>query len=131
MGEGINRMIKSSKRLLLPDISGQNNHIPIAVNWNKRVSGCKFVKFFLPGDKTMVVDRNHLQSIIFMISKKEEQMRMMKRRIVTVKEVTYPISITAKQDIKKGETMKAYTTFRIPVYDQDRVIQDEELVKKG
>lgn len=117
-------MIDEPRTIVLPDVSGKSNHIPVQLNWNDKVKGCKYLKFILPNGETAIVDKEHFRTIMFFIANEEEQMKMMERRMVTVKHITRKIGIKATKDIAKGENIDITLTTAIPVAIQDRVLNE-------
>jgi len=106
--------IKSRRKFAMADVSGNSNDIVFEVNWNSFVRRKGFVKIQV-GDKEVVVSREHLWGILFMLGSAEEQEKMvtpfMKKTIV--KKFFKIIGITTTRDIKKGEQIKVPLEFTL------------------
>jgi hypothetical protein len=118
-------MIDEPKTIVLPDVSGKSNHIPVQLNWNDRVKGCKYLKFILPNGETAIIDKDHWRTIAFFIANEEEQQKMMDRRVVTVKHIIQHLGVKATKDIFKGENINITLDTAIPVAIQDSVLNEE------
>ena len=123
-------MIDEIRKLMLPDSSGRGNHLPILLNWNKKVGKCKYVRFVLPGGDC-VVHKDHLRSIMFIIGTDEEQRRMGKRRVTTVRTMTKRVEVVTTRDIRKGEKLVFPLTITVPIDIQDKVLEDESINIRG
>ena len=62
---------QQKQRLVLPDASGKGNDICADINWNEASKG-KYIKFTL-GNKSCIVKKDYVMSILFMLGSAKEQ----------------------------------------------------------
>ncbi len=98
--------LEERRKFAIADVSGRNNEIVFEVNWNSLVKKKGLIKLTI-NDEIVVVDRDQLWSILFILGSSKEQEELVspfiKRTIVT--KYFKMIGVTATKDIKKGETL--------------------------
>jgi hypothetical protein len=85
---------------------GKSKDFFAEVNWNKKDKSskdCKLIKFTFPNGEEAVVKRELLNSLLFSISRADEQREMIPVKIQPVHWKTVQVSIKATKDICKGE----------------------------
>lgn len=120
-------MLDEPRTIMLPDSSGHGNHIPVRINGNKKMRGCKYLIFDLPNGEYSAVKKEDLRALMFVLGTEDEQRKMGKRRITTVKKVGTMVSVTTTRNIAKGEKLQFPVTIEIPVDIQDKVLEEESI----
>lgn len=97
-------MFNEPQKLLLPDVSGHTKGVVLQVNWNKAVAGAKYIKLKF-NDEVVVVRREHLEALLFIIGDKESQAKFVKSRTTTYNRKKIPIKLFVKmtKDMRKNE----------------------------
>ena len=97
-------MIKENRKFSIQDASGRNRGLDIEVNWNynKSVRDCEHLKISM-GDEEAIVSRDQLWHLVFMLSKDEQQEKMLPYAETLVRHHQTVINVQAKNDIKKGQ----------------------------
>lgn len=105
-------MIKDRQKLVFKDYSGRNNDAVVEVNWNSFVKDGKFVKITV-GDKTVVLKKDHLFSMLFMLADDREQDKLISGRttLSRVRKIQRVIGVKATQDIKAGDSLNIAIDF--------------------
>lgn len=102
------------RKFSMLDVTGRGGEVAIEVNWNKLVRKKGYIKLTI-GDEEVVISREHLYAILFMIGSAEEQEKMVspfvKETIVT--KFFKLIGVTAMEDIKKGDTLNVPLEFTL------------------
>lgn len=113
-------MFNSPQKLLLPDESHRTSGITLQVNWNNAVSGSRFIKMKL-GNKEVVVRRDQLEAILFMIGDEESQRNFVMRgaTLKKTKKVATKLFLTATNHIKKGDTIVVNYYKEVPQSDEE------------
>jgi hypothetical protein len=111
------------RQFAMADVSGRGGEAVIEVNWNKLVKNKGYIKFSIE-DKEVVLSREHLYAILFIVGSAEEQEKMvspfLKKTHVT--KYTKVIGITTTKDIAKGETINVPLEFTLNPETQQVVI---------
>jgi len=104
---------EQKQRLVLPDASGKGNDISADINWNE-ASKRKYIRFTL-GDKTSIVKKDHVLSILFMLGSAEEQDKIISPFVkqTRVTKFTKLVGITANRIIQKGEPINVLLEFTL------------------
>ena len=97
-------MIKDHRKLSLQDLANRGNDVDLEVNWNSSVKDCKSIRVHM-GGKEAVISRDHLWSLILLMSKDEQQEGMLPVIHVPVSHYETVVSVMAKKNVRKGETM--------------------------
>lgn len=100
-------MISYYEKFRLLD-EGKEKDFFCEVNWNKSdktSNECKLVKFTFPNGESSIIKKDLLLSMLFAISKSEDQRKMMPVSIQPVHWRTVQLSIKATKDIRKGENI--------------------------
>ncbi len=127
-------MITSHQKFFIPDENHENN-LNLEVNWepkNEKINECKFIRVLFPDGKTAVIKREYFHSILFAISRAEEQRKMIPVIVQEVRNYQTILGITASKDIAKGEKINVRVNIPIPS-QRDEIIMDanEQLQEKG
>ena len=104
------------------------------VNWNKydeKVKDCKLVRFTFPGGKAIVVQKDALISFIFAIGSEEEQRKLIKEFTTRSRWYETTVSVTAKQDIKKGEELTFPIKLTLPTFSEEIVAEAKRDLTKN
>lgn len=101
------------QRLVLPDASNRGNDILAEINWNEAVKR-KYIRFTI-GDKTCIVKKDHVLSILFMLGSAEEQDRIISPFVkqTRVTKFTKLVGITTSRTIAKGENINVLLEFSL------------------
>lgn len=99
-------MYNEPQKLFLPDVSNRTHGITMQVNWNKAVRGAKFLKLKL-GKEELVVSREHLETILFMIGDEQSQTKFVGQRATMHQRKKIPVKLFVQttKDMRKGETI--------------------------
>jgi len=102
------------RKFSMADVSGRGGEAVIEVNWNKLVKQKGFIKLTI-GEEEIVLSREHLYAILFIVGSAAEQEKMispfLKKTLVT--KYTKIIGITATKDVKKGEFLNVPLEFTL------------------
>jgi len=82
----------------------EQDGIKIEVNWNKKVTPCKEIKVTM-GDKVGIIPRQDFYAMMFIFGDSEQQAQLVPASELVVHEVRCKLSVIAKKNIKKGETI--------------------------
>jgi len=109
-------ILDTPRKVIIPDVSGNGNHITMIVNWNSFIKDCEYIKLIMPNGDECIVQKDEFRSIIMLISKEEEIVSMGKTKIETVRSLTIPVKVKASRNYKAGEEIHAVVNykFRIP-----------------
>ena len=109
-------IIDSPRKLMIPDNSGNGNHIVMVVNWNPFIKNCEYIKLIMPNGDDCIVQKDEFRSLMMMIAKEEEITDMGQTRVETVRALQIPVTITASRNYKRGEKIYALANykFRVP-----------------
>jgi|SRR5581483_3407329 len=113
-------MIKSYQKLRAPD-ENKTNDVMLEVNWSAKddkSNECKLIRVTL-GDKSAVIKKEHLLSMIFAMGTEEEQRKLIPQSITTSRWYESIISVTAKNDIKKGESITFPIKLSLPSVEEE------------
>ena len=105
-------MIDTRQKLVFKDYSGRNNDAVVEVNWNSFVKKGKFIKITV-GDKQVVLKKDHLFGMLFMLGDDKEQDRLISGRttLQRVRKLQRVIGVKATQDIKAGDSLNVCLDF--------------------
>lgn len=105
-------MINGRQKLVLKDYSGRNNDAIFEVNWNSLAKKGKYLKITV-GDKQIVLKKDHLFGILFMLGDEKDQDRLISGRttLQRVRKHTRIIGVKTTQDIKRGEVLNIALDF--------------------
>jgi len=106
--------LKERRKFAMQDISGRNKDLVAEINWNKFVREKGYVKFSV-GKEDVVVSRDHLWSILFMLGSAEEQEKMVSPffKQTRVTKFTKMIGINTSRDVRKGEFINVLLEFTL------------------
>lgn len=99
-------MEKKRVQVGLDDFSGQGNHPVFELNWNK-LSSKKGMLRIVIGDKSCIVSKEQLWTVLFMLGSDDEQDALVSpfvKQTPTTK-FTKMIGVTAQKTINKGEML--------------------------
>jgi hypothetical protein len=111
-----NTILNTPRKLLIPDNSGNGNHITMVINWNPFIKNCEYIKLIPKDGKECVVQKDEFRSLMMMIAKEEELTELGKTQIETVRSLQIPVRIQLSRNYKKGEIVAALAQykFRVP-----------------
>ena len=94
------------QKIVLSDILGRGNEVILETNWNSLVKNSKFIKITID-DKELIVDKDQLFTVLFMISDEDQQTKMVGKffKQYSVRHENHLVAITTNKEIKKGETI--------------------------
>lgn len=97
-------MIKEHRKLSLKDFSGRGNDASFEVNWNttKTVKDCAYIRLKV-GDREAVVSRDHLWSLLMLITTEDQQEQMIPTLEIPTKHYSTVVNMQAQADIAKGQ----------------------------
>lgn len=98
-------MIRYYEKFRLID-EGKQHDFFAEVNWNpkdKSTNEAKMIKFTFPDGKEAMVKRELLLAMLFAVSPKEDQRKMIPVKIQPVHWREVQLKLKAKKDIRKGE----------------------------
>lgn len=106
--------ITERRKFAMADVSGRGGEATIEVNWNKLVKQKGFVKIKIR-DEEVVLSREHLYAILFIVGSAEEQEKMISPFLkkTQVKKYFKMIGITATKNIQKGELLNVPLEFTL------------------
>ena len=104
--------ISERRKFSMADLSGRGKEANIEVNWNKLVRNKGFIKMSI-GEEEVVLSREHLYAILFIIGSAAEQEKMISPFLKKTRVTKYQklIGITASKDIKRGEFLNVPLEF--------------------
>lgn len=110
-------------KLAINDVSGRGEDVIFEVNWNSLVRKKGYIKISI-GDKTAVVDKQQLWSILFMLGSAEEQEALVSPFMKQTKVTKYfkIIGVTATKTIQKGEMLNVPLEFTLNPEDNSVII---------
>lgn len=93
-------------KIVLSDVTGQGTEMILETNWNSLVKNSKFIKIIVD-DKELIVDKDQLFTVLFMISDEEQQTKMVGKffKQIPVRHENHLVAITTNRQINKGETI--------------------------
>jgi len=97
----------------LKDQRGRN-HLKLTSDWNHKDDVTDRMIRIKMGDKEALVDYNHLWSLVFLISREEEQVNLIPVQTGRVRMIEKMVEIEAQNDIKKGDKIRTRIEFSIP-----------------
>jgi len=102
------------QKIPVSDISGKRNDIIFEINWNSVSSKNRLLRITM-GDKTAVVTKDNLWSILFMLGNADEQDKLVSPFVKQTKVQKFfkMIGITAMKDVKKGEMLTVPIEFTL------------------
>lgn len=105
-------MVEGRQKVVLKDFSGNNLDVIFEINWNSFTSSKGWSKITV-GDKTVVLDKNHLWSILFMLGNEKEQQEMLSRRtkMNRVRKHMRVIGVKTTRKVEKGELINIALDF--------------------
>jgi len=108
------KRIQERRKFAMADLSGEDNDVVFEVNWNSHARKNGFVKIMI-GDTEVVVSREHLWGILFMLGDAEEQEKIVTPFIkkTIVKKFYKMIGVTTTRDVKKGEQIHVPLEFTL------------------
>ena len=109
--------------MFLPDVSGRESGIDCEVGWNKLAEKKKLIRFKV-GEHEMVVERDHLMSVLFLLSNEAEREKLISPFVTKtpVTKYTRLIGITTTRNIRKGETINVPLEFTYNAEKEELVI---------
>jgi len=119
-------ILNTPRKMLIPDNSGNGNHITMIVNWTPFIKDCNYIKLVMPNGDECIVQKDEFRSLMMMIAKEEDIVKMGQTQITEVKVVQKPVTIEATRDIKKGEMIHFVDTFKFEVPQQIVTGRSEE-----
>ena len=122
-------MIKSYQKFRLKD-KRKKNDLFAEVNWSEAddIKDCKVVKFTL-GDKAAYVEKEWLNTFLFTIGKRAEQVKMIPQKILRSREYNTIVGIKAMKDIKKGEEIRARISLTLPSVEEEVISEVAKRIK--
>ena len=94
-------MIKEHRKLNLQDLSNRGNDVTMEINWNEGAKDCKYIKIQM-GDKEAVISKEHLWTLVFMLSDDLQQEKLLPVSQVPVTNYETILNVMARSDVKKG-----------------------------
>lgn len=98
-------MIKRHEVFVVPD-ENKTRIMKWEVNWNpkdKKTNDCKILRVVFPDGKEMMVKREYLNSLLFIIGTPEMQQTLVPQKIVQKRRFQGQVKLKATKDISKGE----------------------------
>ncbi len=116
-------MITNYEKFRLIDENKQKEFF-IEVNWDKKdehINNCKILKITFPNGEEMLLKKEYLNSLLFLIGTADEQQKMIPQVIRRSKWYETVISVKAKKDIKKGENITFPLKITLPSVEQEAI----------
>lgn len=115
--------LSERRKFALSDLSGHGKDVSVEVNWNSLSRKTGHVKFSIDGNE-VVVSREHLYAILFMLGSSEEQTKMASPFVRNhhVLKFFKMIGVTAMKDIKRGEMLNVPLEFTFNPDDSSVII---------
>lgn len=117
-------MIQGHEKFNVVDIFDKPTGLYIEVNWkedDKKTNECKVLKLTFPDGKEAFMKREHLLSVLFAISKEEDQRKMIPQTVKKVRWYETVVSVKAKKDIHKGENITFPIKLTLPAEKTERI----------
>lgn len=113
-------MIQSHEKFRLLDEQKENTFFA-EVNWSNddKVKDCKLIKFTFPDGKISVIKRDQLHSILFAISKEEQQRELVPQVQTDVEWYETVVGVKATKNIAKGEMMNFPIKISLPARQRE------------
>ena len=105
-------ILDSPRKLIIPDCSGNGNHLTMVVNWNPFIKNCEYIKLIQTNGDECIVQKDEFRGLIMMIAKEEEISDMGKVRVRTVRVIEKPVTIQLTRNCKKGEIITVMDRFK-------------------
>jgi len=102
------------RKFSMADVTGRGGEVNVEVNWNKLVRKKGYIKLTI-GDEEVVISREHLYAILFMLGSAEEQEKMVSPFVKQTQVTKFfkLIGVTAVKDVKKGDTLNVPLEFTL------------------
>lgn len=119
-------IITGPRKLVIPDASGNGNHITMVINWSPFIKNCEYIKLIMPNGDDCVVQKDEFRSLMTMISTQEEAMAMGRQKVRSVRVLRGHLNMTMKEDVtlKKGQTYPV--PYEIPLKVPIDVIEEQD-----
>ena len=124
-------MLSEPEKFNIKVISG--NPMSIEVNWrpeDEETNNCKVLRIKV-GDKESYLATGDLRTILFAISDKEEQKKMMPLQMITQRKWNTVLGIKAHKNIKKGEMVNFSVDIPLPPIEEEIMYQAGIMAKNG
>lgn len=118
-------MIDRHLKFKLPD-ENKEKEFTMEVNWDlkdSKTNECKIVKFTFPNGDVAMVKKEYLHAALFAIGKREEQMKMIPQKDISVKWYETVIGIKATKDIHKGEMINIPIKLSLPTREEEAIAE--------
>lgn len=126
-------MLKEHEKLRIPD-ENKLKEMVWEVNWNpkdKKTNECKYVRVHFPDKSMALVKKEYLMAALFALGTAKEQRDITPKVQRTSRHYETVVSVTAKQDIKKGQSMTFPLKLTLPTFDEEVIAEAKRDVIKG
>ena len=122
-------MITEPEKFNIKTIKGEP--MSIEINWrpeDEETNNCKVLRIRI-GDKETFMATGDLRTILFAVSNKEEQKKMMPLQMITQRKWSTVLGLKAYKDIKKGEVVNFKVDIPLPPIEEEIMYQANQIVK--
>lgn len=123
-------MLENYEKFNIIDTSNRPTGVTIEVNWKPKdpdTNECKILKMTLSDGQVFYVKKELLNALLFTIGSSTEQSKMIPQKIISSKWYETVISVKAKRDILKGESITFPLKITLPDERREAI---QELKKK-
>ncbi len=122
-------IMDTPRKLLIPDNSGNGNHITMVINWNPFIKDCEYIQLIQTNGDKCIVQKDEFRSLMMMIATEEELVDLGKQQIETVRVLQIPVEIVCSRNYRKGETVYGLAHYKFSV-PQEIVKRDKSRVAR-
>jgi len=99
-------ILNTPRKLIIPDNSGNGNHLTMVINWSPFIKNCEYIKLIQTNGDECIVQKDEFRTLLSMIATEEELTAMGRQKIRNVKVLRGHINLTMKKDtiLHKGQT---------------------------
>ncbi len=98
----------------------ERNGLTVEVNYDEQSKPCKSIKFSI-GSETAVIPNADLYAMMMIFGTPEQQEVLIPTMETKVRMVTSRLSIKAKKDIKKGQTIRVNHTYPVAADTYEKI----------
>lgn len=114
IGESKSSSATDYREFVINDKNG-GNHIKIITDWNfKGIGDEDRIVEVRVGDKKSFINFNHLWSLVFMMSKHDEQDNLIPVKTGRVRMIEKMVEVVAHENVKKGDKVRFKIEFSVP-----------------